>query len=51
MNWTQPHGVALGASWGVGASALSSPYQRPRSSSKTHRCSEIGEAHDVVEVR
>ena len=51
MNWAQPHGVALGASWGIGASALPSPYQRPRSSSKTHRRSEIGEAHDVVEVR
>ena len=51
MKCGQPHGVATGASWGVGAGALSSPYQRPRPSSKTHRCSEIGEAHDVVEVR
>ena len=51
MNCAQPHGVAPGASWGIGASALSSPYQRLRSSSKTHRCSEIGAAHDVVEVR
>jgi hypothetical protein len=51
VNWAQPHRVALGASWGVGASALPSPYQRPRSSSKTRRRSEIGEAHDVVEVR
>ena len=45
MNWAQSHGVAPGASWDIGASALSSPYQRPRSSLKTHRCSEIGEAH------
>ena len=51
MNWAQPHGVAPGASWGIGAGALSSPYQRPQPSSRTHRCSEIGEAHDVVEVR
>ena len=41
MNWAQSHGVAPGASWDIGASALSSPYQRPRSSLKTHRCSEI----------
>ena len=51
MNCAQPHGVAPGASWGIGAGALSSPYQRPRSSLETHRCSEIGEAHDVVDVR
>jgi hypothetical protein len=51
MNWVQPRRVAPAASWGVGASAVSSPYQRPRSSLKTHRCSEIGEAHDVIEVR
>ena len=41
MNWAQSHGVAPGASWDIEASALSSPYQRPRSSLKTHRCSEI----------